>query len=130
MIVGRAERLHDLTSARALEMAERSGHVEARIGAAFELATIPLLDGGPIEPLVEVRDSAVAAGVPVTAAYVDLMLAHRYEDQLELEAARETAQRCAEAARRSVVHVRDGKVTSFHMYFDVAEVLVQRGLMS
>lgn len=105
MIVGRAERLHDLASARtafshALEMAQRSGHVEARIGAAFELATIPLLDGGPIEPLLEVRDSAVAAGVPVTAAYVDLMLAHRYEDQLELEAAREMAQRCAEAARR------------------------------
>lgn len=105
MIVGRAERLHDLTSARsafaeALELAEGAGHVEARIGAAFELATIPLLDGGPTEPLLQVRDSALSAGVPVIAAYVDLMLAHRYEDQLDLELARETAQRCAEAARR------------------------------
>ncbi len=36
----------------------------------------------------------------MTAAYVDLMLAHRYEDQLDLELARETARRCAEAARR------------------------------
>ena len=30
----------------------------------------------------------------------------------------------------AIVRVRDGKVTSFHMYFDVAEVLVQLGLMS
>ncbi|HEV2810706.1 MAG TPA: ester cyclase [Acidimicrobiales bacterium] len=30
----------------------------------------------------------------------------------------------------AVVPVHDGKVTAFHMYFDVAEVLVQLGLMS
>jgi DNA-binding CsgD family transcriptional regulator/tetratricopeptide (TPR) repeat protein len=105
MIVGRAERLRDLASARAafaeaLEWAEKAGSAEARIGATFELATIPLLDGGPVEPLLEARTAALAAGVPVTAAYVDLMLAHRHEDDLELDLTRQAAQRAVDAARR------------------------------
>lgn len=105
MIVGQADRLRDLASARAafseaLEWAERAGSVEAVIRATFELATVPLLDGGPIEPLLEARRSALDAGVPVTAAYVDLMLAHRHEDDMELELARQAAQRSVDAARR------------------------------
>lgn len=105
MIVGRAERLRDLASARAafseaLEWAGRAGSMEARLRATFELATIPLLDGGPVEPLLEARTSALAAGVPVTAGYVDLMLAHRHEDDLELDLTRRAAQRAVDAALR------------------------------
>lgn len=105
MIVGRAERFRDLVSANAAfaeagAWAQRLGSVEAEIRAAFELATIPLLDGGSIEPLLATRAAAVDAGMPVTASYVDLMLAHRHEDRLELDLTRQVAQRCFEAARR------------------------------
>ena len=105
MIVGRAERFRDLGSAEAAfaeagGWAERAGSVEAEIRAAFELATIPLLDGGSIEPLLATRAAAVDAGMPVTASYGDLMLAHRHEDELELDLARQVAQRCVDAARR------------------------------
>ncbi|MDQ4130871.1 MAG: AAA family ATPase, partial [Actinomycetota bacterium] len=105
MIIGRAERLRDLASAasafsEALAWAERAGSLDGRIRASFELATIPLLDGGPTEPLLEVRAAALDAGLPITAAYVDLMLTHRHEDDMELELTREAAQRCVDAARR------------------------------
>ncbi len=105
MLIGRAERLRDLTLARAafsdaLEWATTAGSVECRIRAAFELATISQLEGESIDPLLEVRTAAHDAGVPVTAAYVDLMLAHRHEDQIELDCAQEAAQRCVDAARR------------------------------
>lgn len=104
-VIGRAARLHDLGQAeaafeRALQVASRNSLEVWRLRAAFELGTVDLIGGGPIDRLDRTRELASAAGALATVAQVDLHRAIWFMDRFDGERTVEAARRSAETARR------------------------------
>jgi DNA-binding CsgD family transcriptional regulator/predicted negative regulator of RcsB-dependent stress response len=104
-VIGRCERPHDLTAAkaafeRAHSTAEAHGLVVWRVRALHELGTIDLLEGGRRDRLEEARELAVSLGALATAAVLDVQIAAAYVMADQPEGALVPSRRAASLARR------------------------------
>jgi DNA-binding CsgD family transcriptional regulator len=104
-VVGRSARLSDLHQAkvafgRALQIAEEHGLTLWRVRALFELGTLDVIAGGPIDGLTAAREYALAAGALASAAQVDFHLSVWHGQRFNTAQAVGAARRCGDAARR------------------------------
>jgi DNA-binding CsgD family transcriptional regulator/tetratricopeptide (TPR) repeat protein len=104
-VLGRTQRLHDLTAAEAtfaeaLALAEENGLTLWRARALHELGAIDMLRGRDVERLEKARELALAQGALATAAVVDVQIAAALVIGDDPEAGAVAARRSAELARR------------------------------
>ena len=105
MVVGRAERLHDLQAAAAAfdaahSLALRSGSTLAELGALHELATIAMLARGDDAPLLAALARAEQRGAVGLVAQLNLQLAGTYALTARPAQALAHARRAGDMARR------------------------------
>ena len=103
-VLGRRERLRDLTAARAAferqhAVAERHDLRLHAVRALHELGTIDMFTTGRTDRLEQARDLAAAAGAVSLTATVDLQLTGAYAFQMRIEEARVAGRRCLDIAR-------------------------------
>jgi DNA-binding CsgD family transcriptional regulator/tetratricopeptide (TPR) repeat protein len=117
-ILGRCERLADLSSARrrfeqALAIAETEGLPFWRLRALHELGTIEMFERGGIDRLEEARRSATELGALSTLAVLDLQLAVTRNAEFSLDASAEHARQALELAERLGLDQVKGKALFF-----------------
>lgn len=126
-VVGRSARLSDIDEAetafvRALQIAEEHKLTLWRVRALFELGTLDVIAGGPMNRLAAASECALAAGALALAAQVDLHLSVWHAQRLAATSAIEAARRCGDVARRFGMQ----KLLAMSLIFE-ADALGQQG---
>jgi predicted ATPase/DNA-binding CsgD family transcriptional regulator len=108
-VIGRLERIRDLSRARAAfqrgyQIADERALGVWRIRMLHELATLDMLAEHATGPLEQVRERAYESGLISIAAIIDLQLANLRSLGTDLDAALETARRCERSATQISAH--------------------------